>query len=243
MSGIQSRRLASTIFGIDDQEMAFNELVQDIVGQHNTGATHSVVRFQPQLRFVRDASTNVILHRALPVVLDGSLVTKEIVGGIQFAAFPIPLRVVVSSRSTPVQVQVEVSAPTSIALKLSSDAMPRDALVEVTTYENCTLNLAVRTTAKGAAEPTEETSTDDTQQLALACHSLPLLVYFVCQPFLLSHRDALAAPAAATSHRHHADTVTMDSDDGGGGDGNDDMGAGMSLDDGNDIVLDDDSFF
>ncbi|ETW06313.1 hypothetical protein, variant [Aphanomyces invadans] len=92
MSGIQSRRLASTIFGIDDQEMAFNELVQDIVGQHNTGATHSVVRFQPQLRFVRDASTNVILHRALPVVLDGSLVTKEIVGGIQFAAFPIPVR-------------------------------------------------------------------------------------------------------------------------------------------------------
>ncbi|ETW03878.1 hypothetical protein H310_05222 [Aphanomyces invadans] len=101
--------------------------------------------------------------------------------------------------------------------------MPRDALVEVSTREDCTVNMAVRTTTKGAAESMEETSTDDTQHLALPCHSLPSLVYYVSQPILQSNRDA--APVAATSHRHHADSVTNDSDDGGGGDGNDDMGA------------------
>ncbi|ETV66151.1 hypothetical protein, variant [Aphanomyces astaci] len=82
MSAIQCRRLASLIFGMDDQDAALNELMHD---------SHAVVRIQPHVRSVAHASTNVMLQRVLPMVLEGTLVTKDILGGLRFDAFPIPL--------------------------------------------------------------------------------------------------------------------------------------------------------
>ncbi|RQM26651.1 hypothetical protein B5M09_002047 [Aphanomyces astaci] len=77
MSAIQCRRLASLIFGMDDQDAALNELMHD---------SHAVVRIQPHVRSVAHASTNVMLQRVLPMVLEGTLVTKDILGGLRFDA-------------------------------------------------------------------------------------------------------------------------------------------------------------
>ncbi|KAF0687596.1 Aste57867_20715 [Aphanomyces stellatus] len=258
MSGIQSRRLAATVLGHDDPEAAFNELVHSVASD--------AVGFSPQLRFVRDTSTNLILQRT-PVVLECSLVTKEIVGGITFTAFPIPLlrgsgetlgrilavcghslffhSVLASAFAGPknefgrhdpaldmehaptVSVQVEVSAPTTITLKMTSDLLDAETLVEVETREDCTMELHVR---NGLV------ANDSIAQLGQACHSLPLLCYFVSQPHLL-HTPAIGGAASATSTDAPQDVVTIDDDD-----EDDDGGMGdMALHD--EIVLDDDSFF
>ncbi|CAK4162951.1 unnamed protein product [Aphanomyces euteiches] len=254
MSGIQSRRLAAIVLGYDDPEVAFHELVNS--------SSSDVVSFQPQLRFVRDTSTNVILQRT-PVSMDCHLVTKEIVGGIKFDAFPIPhLRgsgenfmrilavcghslffhsVLASSfagqknsfgradttvdidNAPKVAIQVEVSAPTSITLKMTGDFLDAESLVDVEIKEDCTMHVNVR---NGVI------ADESVAQLAEATHSLPLLAYFLCQPHLMH-----TVPAIDAQRSNPADVVTIDDEP----NEDDDMG-GMTLD-GDEIVLDDDSFF
>ncbi|CAK4071314.1 unnamed protein product [Aphanomyces euteiches] len=238
MSGIQSRRLAAIVLGYDDPEVAFHELVNS--------SSSDVVSFQPQLRFVRDTSTNVILQRT-PVSMDCHLVTKEIVGGIKFDAFPIPhlrgsgenfMRILavcqknsfgradttVDIDNAPkVAIQVEVSAPTSITLKMTGDFLDAESLVDVEIKEDCTMHVNVR---NGVI------ADESVAQLAEATHSLPLLAYFLCQPHLMH-----TVPAIDAQRSNPADVVTIDDEP----NEDDDMG-GMTLD-GDEIVLDDDSFF
>ncbi|CAK4415751.1 unnamed protein product [Aphanomyces euteiches] len=221
MSGIQSRRLAAIVLGYDDPEVAFHELVNS--------SSSDVVSFQPQLRFVRDTSTNVILQRT-PVSMDCHLVTKEIVGGIKFDAFPIPKNsfgradtTVDIDNAPKVAIQVEVSAPTSITLKMTGDFLDAESLVDVEIKEDCTMHVNVR---NGVI------ADESVAQLAEATHSLPLLAYFLCQPHLMH-----TVPAIDAQRSNPADVVTIDDEP----NEDDDMG-GMTLD-GDEIVLDDDSFF
>ncbi|KDO32219.1 hypothetical protein SPRG_02697 [Saprolegnia parasitica CBS 223.65] len=271
MSGIQSRRLAATILGYQDElrEKAFMELANKAPSATKTKEDKSAfpISLESHLRFVREGSTNIVLSATqnMGLVLDCALVTKEIAGGVHFHAFPIPMlqastdslvrifgvvghslffqsilascflgRRNVFGRNevlemdngamTKVAMQVEVAAPTSMTLKLTSDVLEGESFhIEVETKEDYSMHVRLRNhPALNAAAA----------QIASACHSLPLLCYFLLQSSMKS-----AMMLADTLPEKLATDVDALENDAGDVVDDDDMAVG------NDILLDDENFY
>ncbi|OQR95804.1 anaphase promoting complex protein [Achlya hypogyna] len=185
------------------------------------------ISLEPHQRFVREHSSNVVLSATqnMGLVLDCSLVTKEIAGGVHFHSFPIPLlqgsveslvrifgvvghslffQSILAScflgprnvfgrnevlemdngAMTKVAMQVEVAAPTYMVLKLTSDVLDGDSFhIDVETKDDYSMHVRLRN--HPALNPAAT-------QIAAACHSLPLLCYFLLQSICPFRRRKIA---------------------------------------------------
>ncbi|OQR99177.1 hypothetical protein THRCLA_06581, partial [Thraustotheca clavata] len=120
-----------------------------------------------------------------------------------------------------VLMQVEVAAPTSMTLKLTSEALEgEDFHIDVETKEDYTMQVRLRN---------QPAMNNAASQISAVCHSLPLLCYFLLQSNMkasvpLSEEDKLQDVDAMANDT----TDVVDDDD-------------MTV--GSDILLDDENFF